>query len=524
MDAQSSKPTASDQSAAFNFPWTLYLRALIVVIICTLIASIMQGYFASANLIMVYLVGNVVVATRYGRGASVFTACLSVLAYDFFFVEPTLTFAVGDSQYILTFLVMLLVALTISDMTVRIKEQAEAAHERERRTFTSYEMSREFANSGSVDDLVNIAIRHIQDVFHSRIAILLPDAEGQLQVHGTTQVSEAEIGVARWTYDRGQPAGWGTQALPSSDGFYLPLVTSKGKVGVLGVYPPPDHPAFTRDQLHLLETFANQTALAIERARLAEETERTQLQIETERMRNSLLSSVSHDLRTPLAAITGAASGMLQNRDTLDPRSRELAQIAYEEAERLNRLVGNLLEMTRLESGTVQVEKEWQPLEEVVGSALMRLGHLLDDHPLKTDLPDDLPLVPIDSILIEQVLVNLLENAVKYTPVGTPIELSASAQDGDGLSEGAEILVEVADSGGGLPPGQEERIVDKFYRVRPALTGGVGLGLTICRAIIQAHGGHMWAVNRSDGGAAFRFTLPLDGEPPEVSVEDEQTG
>ena len=271
------------------------------------------------------------------------------------------------------------------------------------------------------------------------------------------------------------------------------------------------------DQLHLLETFTNQTALAIERARLSEETERSQLQIETERMRNTLLSSVSHDLRTPLAAITGAASGILQHKEDLDAHNRELAQIAYEEAERLNRLVGNLLDMTRLEGGGVRVEKEWQPLEEVVGTALMRLGAMLDDHPLTTHLPDDLPLVPIDSVLIEQVLVNLLENAVKYTPSGTPIDLSAWAED-------REVVVEVADRGPGLPPGEEERIFDKFYRVRPSIAGGAGLGLAICRAVIAAHGGRLWATNRPEGGASFRFTLPLDGEPPRVNLDDEQAG
>jgi two-component system sensor histidine kinase KdpD len=268
------------------------------------------------------------------------------------------------------------------------------------------------------------------------------------------------------------------------------------------------------DQLHLLETFANQTALAIARARLAEETEQARLQIETERMRNLLLSSVSHDLRTPLASITGAASGLLQVRDHLDDHSYELAQIAYEEAERLNRLVSNLLEMSRLESGNVHVTKEWQPLEEVVGTTLLRMEKALRDHLLKTHLPDDLPLVPIDSTLIEQVLVNLLENAVKYTPPHTEIELSA-------WQEGSAVVVELADRGPGVPSGDEERIFDKFYRARPATAGGVGLGLAICRTIIEAHGGRIWAINRPEGGASFRFTLPLDGEPPSVPVDDE---
>ncbi len=497
--------------------WLLYLRTILIVVACSLVASVMHPYLAPANLIMVYLLGCVIVATRYGRGASVIAAFLSVLTFDFFFVTPYFTLAIDDTEYLITFFVMLLVALTISSLTIRIKEQAEAARERERRTFAAYQMSREFANSSSVDDLAQIAIRHIQEVFHGQVIILLPDSAGDLQRHGATirQFTEAERGVARWTYDRGQIAGWATTTLPASDGLYLPLLTPKGRAGVLGLYPTQSQIIFSSDQLHLLETFTNQTALAIERARLTDESEQTQLQIETERMRNSLLSSVSHDLRTPLAAITGAASGILQHRDTLDPHSTELAQIAYEEAERLNRLVGNLLDMTRIESGSVEVVKEWQPLEEVVGTTLARLEHLLSNHPLKTHLPDDLPLVPIDSVLIEQVLVNLLENAAKYSPSGSPIDLSAS-------SEAQEVTVEIADRGAGLPPGQEELIFDKFYRVRPSTTGGVGLGLAICRAIVKAHGGRLWAANRPGAGATFRFTLPLEGEPPHVNAEDDQ--
>jgi two-component system sensor histidine kinase KdpD len=289
-------------------------------------------------------------------------------------------------------------------------------------------------------------------------------------------------------------------------------------LGVVGVYPSvflnPHQPrrAFTPDQFHLLETFANHTALAIERARLTEEMGKAQLQIEAERMRSSLLSSVSHDIRTPLASIIGATTGLLRHKENLDTHAYELAQIANEESERLNRWVGNLLQMTRLESGNIKVEKEWQPLEEVVGTTLLRLEEMLTDHPLKTNLPGDLPFVLFDSVLIEQVLVNLLENAVKYTPPGSPIDLSAWA-------EGQVVVVEVADRGPGLPPGEEERIFDRFYRVHPTAAGGIGLGLTICKAIVEAHGGRVWAANRAGGGAVFRFTLPLKGEPPQVKVE-----
>jgi two-component system sensor histidine kinase KdpD len=501
--------------------WGLHLRALVVVVICAMLASLMFPYFAPANIVMIFLVGIVLVAVRYGRGPSVLASILSVVAFDFFFIPPHLTFAVSDTQYVITFGVMLLVGLTISNMTVRIKEQAEIARERERRTSSLYNMSREFANNSSADALAAVAIEHIKEVFDSEVTLFLPGPDGELQTYGSDaakqKLNEQERGVMRWVYDHGQEAGIGTQTLPGSDGFYLPLQTPQGKIGVVGIYPPPAQSAyrmFSPDQMHLLEIYGNQTALAIERAHLSEETERAQVQIEAERMRSSLLSSVSHDLRTPLSVITGAVSGLLENDKKLDPHSQELMQIAYEEAERLNRLVGNLLDMTRLESGSVVVDKEWQPLEEVIGTTILRLDSILQDHPLKARIPDDLPLVPIDSILIEQVLVNLLENAVKYTPVESPIDLSAWAEEG-------EVVVEVADRGPGLKPGDETRIFEKFYRARPTTTGGVGLGLAICRAIIEAHGGRIWAANRSGGGASFRFTLPLDGEPPQVTLDDE---
>jgi two-component system sensor histidine kinase KdpD len=262
----------------------------------------------------------------------------------------------------------------------------------------------------------------------------------------------------------------------------------------------------------VLETFASQTALALERAILTEETQRAQVQIETERLRSSLLSSVSHDLRTPLAAITGAASSMLEGGATLDVSThRELLQTIYDEADRLNRLVGNLLEMTQLESGTLAVHKEWQPLEEVVGAALTRLETRLRAHPLTTHLPVNLPLVPLDSVLIEQVLMNLLDNAIKYTPPGSPLTLAAWATPG-------AVTVEVADRGPGVPPGDEQRIFEKFYRAqRSEERSGVGLGLAICRGIVETHGGRIWADNQPGGGVVFRFTLPIQGTPPPMT-------
>jgi two-component system sensor histidine kinase KdpD len=268
------------------------------------------------------------------------------------------------------------------------------------------------------------------------------------------------------------------------------------------------------EQIHVLESFANQTGMALERAFLVEEAQMALLKAETETLRNTLLSSVSHDLRTPLAAITGAATTLLQHDITLDQPSRqELVQTIFEEADHLNRIIRNVLDMIRLESGAMTLKKEWQSLEEIVGVVLNRLAEKLKDHPLETRLSPDLPLVPFDPLLLEQVLINLLENAVRYTPSGSPLELSARVKGGN-------LEVELADRGPGIGPGEEERIFEKFVRGNTT-GGGIGLGLTICRAIITAHGGRIWAENREGGGAVFRFTLPIEGPPPLTQGEDQ---
>jgi two-component system sensor histidine kinase KdpD len=322
--------------------------------------------------------------------------------------------------------------------------------------------------------------------------------------------------VAQWVHDLGQKAGLGTSTLPGANALYLPLVASRGVVGVLGVRPKNHRSLQNPAQLQLLETFANQTALAVESARLAEEAQRAQVLIETEKLRNALLSSVSHDLRTPLASITGAASSLLELENEIETATRrDLTQTIHEEATRLNRLLRNLLDMTRLESGAVKLSKEWQPLEEVIGAALTRLEEQLAGREVRTLLPPDLPFVAFDGVLLEQVLVNLLEHAIKYTPAGSPIEISAQPANN-------VMIVEIADHGPGMPPADVEKIFDKFYRTRSAEgKGGIGLGLTICKGIIEAHGGRIWAENRPDGGAAFRFTLPINGEASKLSAQEE---
>jgi two-component system sensor histidine kinase KdpD len=495
-----------------------YAWAAASVAVATVVAWLMLPRFELANIIMVYLLGTVVVATRHGRGPALLASALSVAAFDFFFVPPYLTFAVSDTQYLVTFAVMLVVALVISGLTSRTRAQAEAARVREARTAALYAMSRDLASTRGTDDLLAIAVRHIAEVFRSRVVVLLPDGAGRLTVRtggpAAFDVDANELAVSRWVYEHRRAAGLGTSTLPGASALYLPLVAPMGPLGVLGVRPPDRHALEAPEQLHQLETFANQTALAVERARLAEEARDAQVRVETERLRSSLLSSVSHDLRTPLAAITGAVSTIIEDGARLDAATRlELLESVREEADRLNRLVQNLLEMTRLESGAVQLRREWHPVEEVIGAALAHFGKRLADRRITTRVPPDLPLVAIDDVLIGQVLINVIDNALKYTPPRSPITIIATATD-------RAVTIEVADRGPGLPPGEEDRVFEKFYRGASADGRGAGLGLAICQAIVVAHGGRMWAQNLPEGGVAFLFTLPITESPPAVIAAD----
>jgi len=494
-----------------------YAYALLGVLIATAIAWLMFPYFGLANIIMMYLIAVVVVAIRCGRGPSVVASVLSVGAFDFFFVPPYFSFAVSDIQYLLTFAVMLVVALVISNLAVRIREQAGLARYREKRMGVLYAMSRDLATHRGTGLLCHLAAKHLREVFDSQVVIFLADADKRLQLQrGETLYFEfdpKEAGVAQWVFEHNERAGLGTDTLPGASALYLPLVGSAGPIGVVAVRPTETSRLLEPDQLHLLESLVNQVALATERARLSEEAERAHVRVETERMRNAILSSVSHDLRTPLATITGAASSLVEEQKELDPAARrELSRSIYREADRLDRLLKNLLDMMRIEAGAVQLSKEWHPVDEVVGAGLARLEGRLRDHAINTAFPPDLPLVLVDGVLLEQVVINLVENAVKYAPRGSTIDLSASASD-------REVVIEVADRGPGIPVGEETRIFDKFYRAKPAREGGVGLGLTICRGIIEAHGGRIWAENRHGGGAVFRFTIPLLEHQPSVELE-----
>ncbi len=494
-----------------------YLGAVGVVAAATGVSLLLRGHVQSTDIAMIFLLAVVVASSRLPQRASLLACVLSIAAFDFCFVQPYYTFAVSDVHYVLTFGVMLVISLVMSRLTTRIREQAVAAREREERTGALYGMTRELAAERNAADMIRTATRHLRNTFGSDVLLFTIGDDGRLELEpavGAPPVDEKELSIALWVYDHRQLAGAGTATLPATEWLYLPLVASAGAVGVVGIRAPDPRRFQDPVRRQLLETFSGQVAASLERVRLARASQRAKLETEAERLRTALLSSLSHDLRTPLAGIEGAASSLLQDGGAQTPNARrELAQTIVEESRRMTRLVANLLEMVRLESGALQVQKEWQPLEEVVGVALIRLDERLAGRAVTTTLPPDLPLLPIDGLLIEQVLINLIENALKYTPPGTPIDISARLGD-------REVIVEVADRGPGLPGGDEGRIFEKFYRARDqGHAGGAGLGLTICRGIVTAHGGRIWAENRPGGGAAFRFSLPLAGPPPSVQRE-----
>lgn len=488
-----------------------YLLAAGGVALCTGLGFFLFPFLALTNLAMIYLLTVVVLSSFLARGPALFSSCFSVAAFAFFFVPEYFSFAVANTEYAITLVVMLVVSILVSVLTGRVRHQARVARRQERQSAALYEMSQNLTAINSLEELLGVAAEQFSRIFDSQAAILMPDTEGKLTLRAGQPFAEADVRegmVASWVFKHGHRAGAGTGTLTAVKGIYFPLIASQHVIGVLRLETThPDH-ILAADSLRLLEALSGQVSLAIERENLSRQAQAAQFQIEAERMRNALLSSVSHDLRTPLTVIAGSASSLVEGEKHLDPETKqELALSIYEEARRLDRLVHNLLEMSRLQTGQAQFNKEWHVLEEVIGCALGQLDSQLRDHPVTIKLPADLPLVKIDGLLMERVVINLLENSMKYTPPGTAIEISGGLQE-------QEILVALADHGPGLPVGAEERIFEKFYQVAPGSARGAGLGLTICRSIIEAHGGRIWAANRPGGGAIFSFTIPLEAGAP----------
>jgi two-component system, OmpR family, sensor histidine kinase KdpD len=502
--------------------WGNYLRAAVVVVICGLAGWLSHTWqLTEANIVMVFLLGVALVAARYGRGPAIATAVINVLVFDFFFVPPYLQFAVSDAQYVLTFAVMLIIGIIISTLTVRIKDQLRAARQLQRRTDALFRLTKQLTEVAGPEFLVRTAGQQLQTIFDGEAVIFVREGSGPVQLrHGEkTSIAQNEVNgtVAQWVADHDQIAGTGTDTLPNATALFVPLVGSQRTMGAVGIKSNDPERFADSDQGRLLETCASLIALSLERDQSVIEASESEIRVQAEEMRNSLLNSVSHDLRTPLAVIAAASLNLLEARPEQSEQTRRVTlQTILDESRHLTRLVENLLDMTRLEARAATPTMQWHVLEEIVGSALARTRRELKGHKVRVGIPSDFPLVHFDGILIEQVIVNLLENAAKYTPAGSEIDILAERK-------GKHVEIRVADNGPGLPKGSEARVLEKFFR-GPTSTAdsrrGVGLGLAICQAIIQAHGGRIVAQNRPTGGAVFIITLPADQSPPHVLIDE----
>lgn len=486
-----------------------YVRAAAVIAVTTGVAALVRAALDVPDVEMLFLLGVMAVALTSGRRASILAAVLAVTSYDFFFVAPAYTLDVSDARYFLTFVMMLVVGIVIGTLTLRVREQQRAAVVREQRTSALYALTRELGAAADAAGVASACVRAVAEAFDCDVVFLGAKGRDALEPLASapagSSLGTSEHAVAQWVLEHGRPAGHGTDTLPGESVMCVPLRTFGDVLAVLAVRPRAER-RLVGEQRELLDALGRQAAVALDRIRLADEARRAALRAKTEELRSGLLSAVSHDLRTPLAAITGAGTLLLEDGTTDPALRRELTATVVEEAERLERLVSNLLDMTRLESGVVEPRREWVPLVEVVGSAMNRLERSLGGREVTIDIPDAVPLLSIDPLLVQQLFVNLLENAAKYTPPGSEIEVRA-------MREGGTLVVDVADRGPGIPPGEEERVFERFHRAARPGVHGVGLGLPIARAIAQAHGGRLTASNRPGGGALFRLTLPIL-EPP----------
>ena len=486
-----------------------YLWATLSCAAISVAATPLVPRFDRANIVAVVILGVVLVGVRLGRGPAAFSAVLSVCAFDFFFVPPRYSFAVNDVQYLLTFFIMLAVGLITGQLTAGLRFQARVASHREERAGSLYEIARDLSGATQIDQVVRISSESIERTFRAQAVLLLPDFEARLIAMPlqTRPSLSVDVAIAQWSFDKRAPAGFGTDTLPGSDVLYIPLRAPADARGILAIKAHNRRLLRIPEQRQLLDTFAALIAIALERVHYVDIAQKALVSMESERLRNSLLAALSHDLRTPLTVLIGLADVLASSRPALSRDQRETAQSIQDEARRMSALVTNLLDMARIESGEVSLNLQWQPFEEVVGAAVHATRLMLREQRLLLQIPRDLPLVKFDSVLIERVLVNLLENASKYTPCGSTITLSADVV-ADHLS------VSVSDDGPGLPAGREEAVFQKFARgERESATPGVGLGLAICRAILAAHRGHITGSNRPGGGAMLCFTLPL-GDPP----------
>ncbi len=489
--------------------WLRYLYGLGLVVLVTLLGQLIHSVFDPTTIAMLYLLSVVITAYLWGLGPSVFVSVTGVLAFDFFHVPPYLTFRVTDTQYIFTFLALLIVGVVISYLASMVRRQTESARRRERETAALYSLGRDLAVSSDLESYIHAIIRRAKETFGHDTIVFLPDIQNKETLKPYTGIpnviiDENELAAAIWSFQHQRIVGRGTDTLPSAKEQYLPLVTARGTVGVMSISAIDTKGELTIEQERLLKAYADLAAVAIESILLANEAQNAQVLRNTEKLQTALLNAVSHDLRTPLVSIIGVLSSLQEKGMHLNNVDKmNLIQVAREEAERLNHLITNLLDVSRIEAGAIIISKQPSDIQDLVGAALEQLGSRASARPINVEIPEELPFVSVDFGLIVQTLVNVLDNALKYSPGGSPVGIRAK-------QVGREIQIEIADRGVGIPPQDLSHVFDKFFRIqRPDNVTGTGLGLSICKGIIEAHGGGITAENRPGGGTIIRIVIPL---------------
>ena len=519
--ASESKNLTSRADTSRGFALRQLVQAGFIVAACAIIAATLRSFRfadAEANTVMIFLAGVALVGYRFGRATSIIACVFSVLTFDFYFVPPYRTFAVSDAQYIVTFLIMLMIGVGISSLTARLRRQVFVTQEREQRMSALYALGKQLSALYGQIFLCNAAATKISEIAGSDVVVYLVNDAGMVEAVTEPKPSitsnAISQGAAQWVVEHGQIAGSGTDTLPAASALFLPLVGSQSCLGAIAIADYPSRISLlSPENRHLLEACASQLALAIERDELVIDAAEARIEAESEHLRSSLLSSVSHDLRTPLATIGGASQSLLDSPSIPPHTQRELLQSISDEATRLNRLLENLLQVSKLEAGQSIPNKQWHVLEELVGVALMRTQRVLANQKVVLQLPHDLPLINVDGLMLEQLLVNLLENAAIHTPHGTTVAIRAEIED-------SQLVLHVADSGPGIAPAMTEKIFDKFVRATasPDSVRGSGLGLAIARAIAHCHDGSLTVGTSDMGGADFMLRLPLDKTAPTVSL------
>lgn len=506
---------AEPGAKAFD-PWP-YVISLLLVFAAIPVALALHQFLGVANIALVFLTAILISAVLHGLGPSLFGCLIAVLAYNFFFLPPLYTFTIADPENLVALFFFAVIAVIASNLAARVHGQAMAARQRAKTTDDLYQFSRKLAVAVTLDDLLWATAHQMALMLKVRVVLLLPDGDTISVRAGfppEDELDEADLAAATWCWDKTRAAGRGSDTLPGAKWLFLPLRTGRGRMGVVGIIRDEPGPLLAPNQQRLLDALSDQAALAIERINLALDLHQARLQAETDRLRQALLTSISHDLRTPLASILGSASSLKSHSAILDePTKQALLGTILEESERLNRFIGNLLDMTRLESGTLKPRSGLVVLSDVVGAALQRASKILAAHRVGVDLPAGLPMLDLDMVLFEQVLFNVLDNAAKYAPPGSLIQLRAQLDD-------SLVKLEIMDEGDGIPPGTEELVFEKFYRARGAdrRRAGTGLGLAICRGFVEAMNGTIVLANRTDRSGlivTITFKVPIGVPLPE---------